>query len=104
MWWVGAKYNFLPQLSGTVAYYHVDQNDYLKSGNKTCAQQSGATPGSNCAGSESATSLLLDYQVNKRVDVYGGAMYSQASGGHSKGFLNGVTDNTTLTIGSRLKF
>jgi predicted porin len=116
MWWVGGKYNFMKNLSGTVAYYHVDQNDFLTGaggasgtcGTAITVKANGVapntSPSSNCAGSESATSFLLDYQATKRLDVYGGVMYSQASGGYTNNFLDTNAANTTVTVGSRVKF
>ena len=115
MWWVGGSYKFLPSLTGTVAYYQANYGDFINNkGTGTCTDPkntSGTNPGSNCAGQESGTSALLDYQIDKHWDVYGGAMYSQVSGGYSSGFQGSssttaptVTSNTAVTIGSRIKF
>ena len=101
MYWAGGKYNFTPKFSGTVAYYHVDQNDYVSGGN-SCNGKSGTSASSNCAGKEDVYSLLLDYQWTKRLDVYGGVMGSTVSDGLSNGFNN--TSATAVTIGSRIKF
>lgn len=104
MYWVGGKYNFTPKFSGTVAYYHVDQNEYLNgAGAGTgCNGLSGTAALSNCSGKEDVYSLLLDYQWTKRLDVYGGVMGSTVSDGLSSGFNN--TSATAVTIGSRVKF
>ena len=111
------KQDFFSNLAGTVAYYHVEQNAYLAgslagsvptagaptAGTK-CSTVSAAS--SNCKGSEYALFFLLDYQWTKRLDVYGGVMYSKASGGYRNGFPATDTnaDNTTVTIASRLRF
>lgn len=117
MWWVGGKYNLLPNLTATVAYYHVSQNAYLAGSPAGALPSSGTakagtncgvfgSESSNCKGSEYAASFLMDYQWTKRIDIYGGVMYSKAEGGYASGFLasDSNADNTSVTVGTRLKF
>jgi len=95
-------------LSLTGAYYHLSQNDFSTTNGgvvQTCAQANATKKGvvqSNCAGSEDVVSALLDYQWTKRLDVYGGVMYSQVKDGLASGFIN--NDATAVTVGSRIKF
>jgi len=108
MEWVGGKVYFDPKLSLTGAYYHLSQNDFSTTNGgvvQTCAQANATKKGvvqSNCAGSEDVVSALLDYQWTKRLDVYGGVMYSQVKDGLASGFIN--NDATAVTVGSRIKF
>jgi hypothetical protein len=66
----------------------------------------GAAPqGSNssaCAGHQDAVSALLDWRPVKRVDVYGGVMYSQVTGGMASGYIKNA--NTSVTGGVRVNF
>jgi len=104
--WAGVKYNFTNQLSGTTAYYHLWQNDYLTGAKSLdCAANTKANKGvtqSNCSGLEDVVSALLDYQIDKHWDTYVGAEYSAANGGLASGFLNDT--DTSVTGGLRLKF
>jgi hypothetical protein len=49
-----------------------------------------------------AMSVMIDYRLFKRLDVYGGVMYSQVNGGLASGFLH--DRNVAPTIGMRLQF
>jgi hypothetical protein len=60
------------------------------------------TNSSACAGTKTAVSGLIDWHLYKRVDVYGGVMYSQVGGGLASGFL--ASNNTAGTAGVRLSF
>jgi predicted porin len=64
---------------------------------------------SSCAGYQEAISGMLDWRPVKRVDVYGGVMYSEFTGGfanasNSKGFAAANTNNTAFTGGVRVAF
>ncbi|MDR3419837.1 MAG: porin, partial [Xanthobacteraceae bacterium] len=65
------------------------------------ATPQGANSG-NCPGHEDVISGMLDWRPVKRVDVYGGVMYSKVEGGMANGFAH--TDNTAYTGGVRINF
>ena len=112
--WVGAKYALRPDLDITGAYYWAGQNDYTNyavkgaapCGPNTTAPAPGYAPqGSNhssCAGSLQAVSGLIDWRPYKRLDVYGGVMFSEAGGGIANGYLHST--NIAPTVGLRLTF
>jgi predicted porin len=121
--WIGAKYGILSNLDAVVGYYHEWQNDYtvvavagipsnVKTQSKTCAANSlGNLAYSTCAGTTDAISGMLDWRPVKRVDLYGGVMYSKVAGGMASGFTvpNGTTqwtnpNNTAFTGGVRVNF
>src|ERR1700751_4652205 len=97
--WAGAKYELPSGWSFTGAYYHYDQDSFLASSGTTsqgtvsnCQQASAAVTtgkkvGANCAGTLNSASFMVDYQVNKHFDVYGGVQFSEVDGGLSSGFL-----------------
>jgi predicted porin len=101
-WWTGLKYALTPELDLAGAYYHEWQNDFL---DKTCPS-TGTAPANTinkaCAGDLDAFSLLADYKFTKRLDVYGGFMYSVVDGGLSSGFLHDSTIDPT--VGARFRF
>ncbi len=99
VFWAGMKYAATTNLEVTGAYYRYDQNSYAIGPNAGC---SGALVSSQCSGTLVAASLLLDYRLTKRFDVYGGAMWSQIQGGPANGFLN--TSTIDPTIGIRYSF
>jgi hypothetical protein len=45
---------------------------------------------------------MLDWRPVKRVDVYGGVMFSEVSGGMASGFIH--SENTSFTGGVRVAF
>ncbi len=111
--WVGAKYAVRSDIDITGAYYFAHQNDYAPPGSaptvcgpNTKAPVPGGSPqgalNSHCAGNLYALSALIDYRPLKRLDVYAGLMYSQASGGIASGYIH--SDNIDPTIGLRLSF
>jgi len=118
--WVGAKYGILSNLDAAVGYYHEWQNDYttvsataisgVTTQTKTCAANGGNLAYSTCAGTTDAVSGMLDWRPVKRIDVYGGVMYSKVAGGMANGFKrpDGTTwtdpNNTAFTGGVRISF
>jgi len=112
--WFGAKYALRPDLDIAAAYYWAGQNDYTDyavAGTKPCGPNTtvvapGYAPqGSNhssCAGAIQAVSGMIDWRPYKRLDVYGGVMFSEASGGIASGFLHNT--NIAPTAGIRLTF
>jgi predicted porin len=95
IYWGGLRYAVTPKFSADVAYYREHQNSYSGNG---CAN----TSVGSCRGDLNAYSLLLDYRLSPRFDVYAGAMLSTVSNGLASGFLY----NTTIdpTIGARFAF
>jgi predicted porin len=106
--WAGVKYSFTDKLDGTLAGYLYNQADYNPTActANTTAPAPGYSPqGTNsgkCQGNLYAVSVMLDYHVFKRLDIYGGAMYSAVTGGLASGFLN--TNNFDPTVGIRVQF
>jgi predicted porin len=122
--WVGAKYGILSNLDAAVGYYYEWQNNYDVSPNKSvaaggsslfattyCGPNSvrpiaGASPQGtykgDCAGHTDAISGMLDWRPVKRVDVYGGVMFSEVAGGMASGFTH--ANNTAYTGGVRINF
>jgi len=93
--WGGVKWTPMPALDVIAAYYGYNQNSY---GEHSCSDRSAGT----CSGKYQVGSVLLDYRLSKRFDVYLGSMYSTASDGPSSGFIN--TNTLATTAGLRFKF
>ncbi len=65
----------------------------------------GTPQGSNssaCPGHTDVISGMLDWRPVKRVDVYGGVMFSQVFGGMANGYIH--SENTAYTGGVRINF
>lgn len=93
--WAGLKYSITPEASLSAGYYHIYQNSYHGDG---CATSAFA----QCSGYENAVSLVLDYRLTKRWDIYLGSMYTGVSGGLSSGFLH--DSNIGTMTGVRFTF
>ncbi len=93
--WAGVKYGFSPDLHLTGAYYHYAQNSYAGNG---CGDSSSSA----CSGTLNAMSIMADYQISKRFDVYGGVMYSHVLNGLAAGYLH--TNAVSPMIGARFSF
>ena len=93
--WVGARYSIIPSLDVSVAYYQFRQNSYNANG---CSDTSAAS----CSGRYHDASLVVDYKLSVRFDVYGGVDYSRAVDGMASGFLN--DRNWTSMLGIRFMF
>jgi len=113
--WVGAKYGILSNLDAAVGYYYMWQNDYTTltgaavpanvATASACAAAAAPALGANhgsCAGHTEAISGMLDWRPVKRVDIYGGVMYSAVTGGMENGFTH--PNNTAVTGGVRVAF
>jgi predicted porin len=99
VYWTGVKYSFQENFEVTAAYYGYKQNAYATGKEAGCS--SAAISGA-CSGNLNAVSLVADYHFTKRFDVFGGAMWSQVTGGLANGYLQ--TNNTNPTIGVRYSF
>jgi predicted porin len=93
--WIGAKYSFSKEFDLTGAWYHIDQNSYKGNGCKD-------TSAGSCSGTLNAFSMMADYRLSKRFDVYAGAMWSKVENGLASGFLH--TSTVDPMIGARFKF
>ena len=93
--WAGVKWTVTPDLDLAAAYYGYNQNSY---GKTACSNNSKGT----CSGKYQVGSLLLDYRLAKRFDVYLGTMYTTGSDGPVSGYLN--TNTLATTAGVRFKF
>lgn len=126
--WIGGKYALTPDLSAAAGYYYEWQNNYTNEytsynvpvskahpkgtatgvgcGPNPTPAITGASPqGSNagaCAGNTNVFSAMLDWKPYKRLDVYGGFMYSIVSGGMANGYIQ--NNNWAPTVGLRLSF
>ena len=96
VYWVGAKYALTPSLDAIGAWYHYYQHSFNK--DNGCGNSSSSA----CAGTLDAFSLVLDYRIDKRFDIYGGAMFSDVAGGLANGYLNNSTIDPT--VGVRFNF
>jgi predicted porin len=107
--WVGAKYALLSNLDAAAGYYHVWQNDFANAANSAACATHGNTYRNDCAGTTDAVSGMLDWRPWKRVDVYGGVMYSEVSGGmanasNTSHLAYTYMNNTAFTTGVRVSF
>ena len=93
--WIGARYSIVPSLDVSGAYYQFRQNSYNANG---CSD----TSSGSCSGRYHAASLVVDYKLSLRFDVYGGVDYSRAVDGMAAGFLN--NHNWTSMLGIRFVF
>ena len=93
--WVGARYSVTPSLDLTAAYYQFRQNSYNADGCSDNRSQS-------CSGRYHDASLVADYKLSLRFDLYAGVNYSRATDGMAAGFLN--EDSWTSMLGIRFMF
>jgi len=98
VFWTGAKYAVTSDIDLIGAYYHVDQNSFATGVNAGCR----STVSSQCAGTEDALSLAVDWRFAKKFDAYAGFMYSKVNNGLASGFLFNNTINPTA--GLRFRF
>ncbi len=97
VFWTGLRLAIRDDLDVNGAYYHYYQNDY-----NTAACTDGGLSASSCRGSLNAVSAMIDYRPTKRVDLYGGVMWSQVTGGLASGYLYHI--NLAPTAGVRVQF
>jgi predicted porin len=95
VYWVGGRYQATPKLNLSAGWYHYEQNSYKGNG---CSDSSAGS----CSGQLDAYSFIAIYNLTKRFDVYGGAMYSAVANGLSNGYLN--KNNVDPTVGMRFSF
>ncbi|HMI74113.1 MAG TPA: porin, partial [Steroidobacteraceae bacterium] len=93
--WAGARYNPIPQLDLSAAYYQYNQKSFNANG---CSNISA----SSCAGELHDASLVADYHWTKRFDTYAGVNYSIVQNGLANGYL--FTSDWTPMVGVRFNF
>jgi predicted porin len=93
--WAGARYNPIPQLDLSAAYYQYNQKSFNANG---CSN----TSASSCAGELHDASLVADYHWTKRFDTYAGVNYSIVQNGLANGYL--FTSDWTPMVGVRFNF
>jgi len=96
--WTGVRYAVTSDVDVAGAYYHLTQNSFATGVNAGCR----STVSSQCAGTEDALSLSVDWRFAKKFDAYAGFMYSQVNNGLASGFL--FTNTINPTAGLRFRF
>lgn len=100
VYWAGIKYGITPNFDVLAAYYGYSQNNFTTAA--TAASCGTATPNAACSGREDVLSVVLDYRLSKRFDVYAGSMYSGVKDGLANGYL--FHTNIATTAGLRFRF
>jgi predicted porin len=98
VYWAGLKYTIVPQVDLILAYYGYNQNSYATGKDAGCS----TTVSGGCSGTEGAASIVIDYRLTKRFDVYAGSMWSGVTNGLANGYYD--RDNIATTLGLRFKF
>jgi predicted porin len=93
--WAGVRYNPLPQLDLSAAYYQYNQKSFNANG---CSNISA----SSCAGELHDASMVADYHWTKRFDTYAGVNYSIVQNGLANGYI--FTSDWTPMVGVRFNF
>jgi predicted porin len=99
--WAGAKYDVRADLSVAASFTYQRQNDFLPAP-AICTGSGVNTSSPRCAGSQSAISVLIDYNPVPRADLYAGVMVSNVYGGLASGDLK--PQNIDPTVGLRIRF
>ena len=97
VFWTGVKYALRDNLDVAGAYYHYYQNDY-----NTAPCTDGGLSASSCRGALNAFSAMISYRPAKRVEAYGGFLWSQVTGGLASGYLYRVNFAPTVGAWKRL--
>ncbi len=98
VYWAGLKWGITPNLDLLAAYYGYNQDAYATGANAGC----GTSVSGACSGTEDVMSLVFDYRLSKRFDVYAGTMYSGVKDGLANGYI--YNTNIATTAGLRFKF
>jgi predicted porin len=92
--WLGVKYPITPSVDWTLAWYRQEQSAFATGANAGCND----ARASNCSGLLNAYSTTVVYKMSKRLDAYGGAMWSGVRGGLANGFIVRSTIDPTLGV------
>lgn len=98
VFWAGLRYGVAPNVDLLASYYGYKQNSFATGANAGCS----STASSGCSGTENVLSLVIDYKMTKRFDLYAGSMWSGVKDGLANGYIN--KDNVATTVGARFKF
>jgi predicted porin len=99
VFWGGLKWGITADLDLLAAYYGYKQDAFATGANAGCSTKAQS---SACSGTEDVLSLVFDYRLSKRFDVYAGTMYSGVKDGLANGYL--FDTNLATTAGLRFKF
>ena len=103
VYWIGGTQELTSAFAVSLGVYHVVQDAYVASGVACTGTQS------QCAGATNYYSLMGDYNLSKRTDVYLGIMDVVASGGPANADKNAAplpseNTNRTVALGFRHRF
>ncbi|MBV8145402.1 MAG: porin [Gammaproteobacteria bacterium] len=103
VYWGGIKWSLTPAFDLTAAYYGYKQDAYAGGKNAGCSSRVAGS----CSGTEESFSLVADYRLSKRFDVFLGTFYTGVSDGLAspappEGYF--YTSTITTTAGVRFKF
>jgi predicted porin len=95
--WLGLRYSVTPNLEIAGGWYHEWQNTFATSAATLAGCAVDGVSSSQCAGTEDAVSLVVDWRFAKHVDLYAGVMWTQVTNGLANGFLAAATNNAGVT-------
>jgi predicted porin len=95
--WLGLRYSITPNLDIAGAWYHEWQNTFATSAATLAGCALDGVSSSQCAGTEDALSLVVDWRFARHVDLYAGVMWTQVKNGLANGFLQAATNNAGVT-------
>jgi predicted porin len=98
--WFGGRYSFSPAWEVDLTYYYEAQNNYSTSA--ALAGCSNRAISSQCRGNFYGIGMLSEYTLSSHWEFYGGAIWSQVTGGIANGYLQ--TNDFEPTIGFRVIF
>jgi len=102
VYWIGGTQELTSAFAVSLGVYHVAQNSFIAAGVACSGTQS------QCAGATNYYSLMGDYNLSKRTDVYLGIMDVMASGGPANADVNKAppseNTNRTVALGIRHRF
>jgi predicted porin len=103
--WAGAKYAVTDKLEFTGAYYGYRQDAFATGANAGC----NSAVSSACKGELDTFSLLADYKLTKRFDVYLGSIWSEVKNGLANGYVElapggNSASAISTTTGVRFRF
>ena len=103
VYWIGGTQEITSAFAVSLGVYHVAQNSFIAAGAACTGTQS------QCAGATNYYSLMADYNLSKRTDVYLGIMDVMASGGPANADKNTAptpseNTNRTVALGWRHRF
>jgi len=109
VYWIGGGYDFTPAFTLLAGVYHVSQNAYNCKGQQIPIPGQAAPSASACSGANNYYSLVADYNLSKRTDLYVGWMDSLVSGGVAAAVANtpplaSENSNRIYALGFRHRF